>query len=76
MILDKENETLLGLMSAIIQTINKHKINYWKDNEHPFYENIGPALYAIYGLPHKIGIHNDANVQKLKNNSEIEVILI
>lgn len=71
-----EYNTIENLVSSILQSINKHKVNMWNQNEHPNYSRIGPAVYAIYHVPTKTVIHSDLAVQLLPNNVELECILI
>lgn len=71
-----EENTLEMLTKNILQSIKPKKVNRWKNNDHPNYERIGPALYAIYHIPTKHVINSDQVIQNLQNYVELEVIFV
>ena len=71
-----ESNTLQSLVKNILQSIKPKKVNKFLNNEHPNYDRIGPAVYAIYHVPSKHTIHTNIAVQNLPNYAELEVILV
>jgi len=71
-----EENTLEALAKNVLQSIQPKPVNTWKNNEHPHYERIGPAVYAIYHVPSKHVINSDAAVENLRDNVELEVIFV
>ena len=65
-----------SLVESVLTSIEKKEVNLWKHNEHPDYDRIGPAVYAVYHVPSKHVIHSDAAVENLPNYVELEVILV
>ena len=68
--------SLRALVEGILKGIEPKEVNKWKNNEHPDYERIGPALYAIYHVPSKNVIHSDEAVLNLLDFVELEVIFV
>lgn len=71
-----EENTLESFVKNVIQSIKPKEVNRWKNNDHPHYDRIGPALYAIYHVPTKNVVNTDQHIQNLQDYVELEVIFV
>ena len=71
-----EENTLESFIRSVLIAIKPKPTNYWKNNDHPNFSRIGPALYAVYHIPSKHVIHSDVAIQNLPEYAELEVIFV
>ncbi|ETO21530.1 hypothetical protein RFI_15673, partial [Reticulomyxa filosa] len=71
-----QKQLLQHLIECILLTVKRKTFNQWKNNEHPNYNRIGPAVYAIYHVPSKHVIHSNDAVLNMPNLIELEFISV
>jgi len=74
-----QNEKMLDFVrfvTDILRVMHRRRTEYntWKNNKHPNYHRIGPALYGVYLYPQKTAVTDTESLNSLPNYSELEVI--